>query len=199
MMNILESSNLGGYKEVINEIEHQRALMMDLHDLVLPILDPCSGQAKLVQQLFEEVFSCSGKIISSLEHGDNSDKQAILIKYKRNGGKNNVENHILEENDKDRGKKRRYAVKEAILIYDSLGLKILIHSLGDGRKNAKHISSVVTQAPYFDGYQWRKYGQKWISKARHSRYVGKKKTFTLMYAYSILNLGIEFLIYMWIV
>jgi hypothetical protein len=106
MMNILESSNLGGYKEVINEVEHQRALTMDLHDFVLPILDPHSGQAKLIKQLFEEVFSCSGKIISSLELGDNSEKQAILIKHKRKGGKDNVENHILEEN-KDRGNKRR--------------------------------------------------------------------------------------------
>jgi hypothetical protein len=44
--------------------------------------------------------------------------------------------------------------------------------IANGRKNAKHVvSSVVTQAPNFDGYQWRKYGQKWISKAKHSRYV----------------------------
>jgi hypothetical protein len=106
MMNILESSNLGGYKEVINEVEHQRALMMDLHDHVLPILDPYSGQAKLIQQLFEEVFSCSGKIISCLELGDNREKQDILTKYKRKGGENNVENHILEEN-KGCGNKRR--------------------------------------------------------------------------------------------
>ena len=107
MMNILESSNLGGCKEVINEVEHQRALMMNLHDLVLPILDPHSGQAKLVQRLFEEVFSCSSKIISSLELDDNSEKQAILTKYKRKGGENNVENHILLEENKGRGNKRR--------------------------------------------------------------------------------------------
>ncbi|XP_020407855.1 uncharacterized protein [Zea mays] len=153
MMNILESSDLGGYKEVkvMDEIEHQRALMVDLHDLVLPILDPCSGQAKLVQQLFEEVFSCSGKIISSLQPGRNDrEKQAILIKCKRKGCMGNVENNrVSEENDggggKGRGNRRR--------------------------KNAKHVvSSVVTQAPNFDGYQWRKYGQKWISKAKHSRY-----------------------------
>lgn len=113
MMNILESSDLGGYKEVkvMDEIEHQRALMVDLHDLVLPILDPCSGQAKLVQQLFEEVFSCSGKIISSLQPGRRNDreKQAILIKCKRKGCMmGNVENRISEENDgKGRGNRRR--------------------------------------------------------------------------------------------
>ena len=49
-------------------------------------------------------------------------------------------------------------------------LKIFIPSL---RKNAQHTGSLVTQAPHFDGYQWRKYGQKWISKAKHSRYVIK--------------------------
>ena len=66
----------------------------------------------------------------------------------------------------------------------------MIASLGDGRKNAKHISSVVTQAPYFDGYQSRKYGQKWISKAKHSRYVEKKsKTFALMYAFTMFYIG----------
>ncbi|WVZ54796.1 hypothetical protein U9M48_005542 [Paspalum notatum var. saurae] len=117
--------------------------MIDLHDLVLPILDPYSAQAKRVQQLFEEVFSCSSKIVSYLELGDNSRKQANLIHYKRKGGKNNVENHILEEKAKDIGSKRR--------------------------KNVKHIESVVTQAPYIDGYQWRKYGQKQISKAKYSR------------------------------
>ncbi|RCV36237.1 hypothetical protein SETIT_7G302300v2 [Setaria italica] len=143
-MNILESSTHGGCQAVINEIEHQRALMMDLHDLILPILDPYSGQEKLVQQLFQDIFSCSSKVISFLELGDNnSGKQANLIKYKRKGSKNNMEGYILEEEPKEVGNKRR--------------------------KNAQHIGSVVTQAPYFDGYQWRKYGQKWISKAKHFR------------------------------
>lgn len=79
-------------------------------------------------------------------------------------------------------------IEAYILIFHPLGLKILIACLGDGRKNAKHISSVVTQAPYFDGYQWRKYGQKWISKAKHSRYVGKK-AFALMYAFTMFYIG----------
>jgi len=64
-------------------------------------------------------------------------------------------------------------------------LKIFIPSL---RKNAQHTGSVVTQAPHFDGYQWRKYGQKWISKAKHSRYV-EKKTFALMYAFTMFYIG----------
>ncbi|TKV99010.1 hypothetical protein SEVIR_8G011600v4 [Setaria viridis] len=142
-MNILESSTHSSCQVAINEIEHQRALMMDLHDLILPILDTHSGQAKLVQQLFQDIFNSSSKVISFLELGDNSEKQANLIRYKRKHGKNNMESHILEEETKEIGNKRR--------------------------KNAEHIGSVVTQAPYFDGYQWRKYGQKWISKAKHSR------------------------------
>ncbi|KAF8671310.1 hypothetical protein HU200_050020 [Digitaria exilis] len=141
-MSILESSTHGGCQVVLSEVEHQRALMMDLQDLILPILDPCSGQAKLIQELFQDIFSCSSKVISILELGDNSVKEANLIKHKRKGGKNNTEKHILEE-AMDNGNKRR--------------------------KNAQHLGSVVTQAPYFDGYQWRKYGQKWISKSKHSR------------------------------
>ncbi|CAL4995895.1 unnamed protein product [Urochloa decumbens] len=142
-MNILESSTYSSSQVAINEIERQRALMIDLHDLVLPKLDPCSGQAKLVQQLFQDIFNSSSKVISFLELGDNSEKQANCIEYKRTHGKNNMESHVLEEETKEVGNKRR--------------------------KNVKHIGSVVTQAPHFDGYQWKKYGQKWISKAKHSR------------------------------
>nr|CAB3462876.1 unnamed protein product [Digitaria exilis] len=153
-MSILESSTHGGCQVVLSEVEHQRALMMDLQDLILPILDPCSGQAKLIQELFQDIFSCSSKVISFLELGDNSVKEANLIKHKRKGGKNNTEKHILEE-AMDNGNKRR--------------------------KNAQHLGSVVTQAPYFDGYQWRKYGQKWISKSKHSSIVASSKKLTFLY------------------
>ncbi|CAN6357404.1 unnamed protein product [Urochloa humidicola] len=142
-MNILESSTHSSSQVVINEIERQRALMIDLHDLVLPKLDPCSGQAKLVQQLFQDIFKSSSTVISFLELGDNSEKQANHIEYKRTHGKNNMGSHVLKEETKSVGNKRR--------------------------KNVKHIGSVVTQAPHVDGYQWKKYGQKWISKAKHSR------------------------------
>ncbi|XP_066383174.1 probable WRKY transcription factor 67 [Miscanthus floridulus] len=142
-MNIFESSTHSGCQVVINEIEHQSALVMELHTLILPTLDPCSRQEKLAQQLFQDIFSSSSKVISFLELGDNSKKQADLIKYRRKGGKNNVDSHMLGEEAKQIGNKRR--------------------------KNAQHTGSVVTQAPHFDGYQWRKYGQKWISKAKQSR------------------------------
>lgn len=143
-MNILESSTRSGCQVVLNEIEHQGALMKDLYDLILPTLDPCSRQEKLVQQIFQDISSSSGKVLSFLEPGDNSKKQANLIKYRRKRGKNSgVESHMLGEEAKEIGNKRR--------------------------KNAQHTGSIVTQAPHFDGYKWRKYGQKWISKAKHSR------------------------------
>jgi hypothetical protein len=94
----------------INNIEHQRALMMDLHDLILPTLDPHSGQAKLVQQLFQDIFNSSSKVISFLELGVNSENQANIIKDKRKHGKNNMESHVLEEETKEIGNKRRYVV-----------------------------------------------------------------------------------------
>lgn len=144
-MNILESSTHSGCQVVINEIEHQKALVMELHECILPILDPCSGQAKLVQQLFQDIFSSSSKVISFLGlAGDSSEKQTNLFRCKRKGGKNSRERRIMLEEEAKEIRNNR-------------------------RKNAQHISSVVTQAPYFDGYQWRKYGQKWISKAMHSR------------------------------
>jgi hypothetical protein len=57
----------------------------------------------------------------------------------------------------------------------------------------EHIGSVVTQAPHSDGYQWSKYGQKWISKAKHSRYVTTNKTHscTSYINFYTKNLGIE--------
>jgi hypothetical protein len=143
--------------------------MTDLHDLILPTLDPCSRQD--AQQLFQDIFSSSSKVISFLQLGDISKKPANLIKYRRKGGKNNVESHMLGDEAKEIGNKRRYVAKGAyicLVIYHLLGLNIFIPTL---RKNAQHTGSVMTQAPHFDGYQWRKYGQKWISKAKHSRYV----------------------------
>jgi hypothetical protein len=95
----------------INDIEHQRTLMMDLHDLILPILDPHSGQAKLVHQIFQDIFHSSSKVLSFLELGINSEKQANIIKYKRKHGKNNMESHVLEEETKEIGNKRRYVVE----------------------------------------------------------------------------------------
>jgi len=132
-MSILESSTHSGCQVVINEIEHQRALVMKLHDLILPILDPCSRQEKLAQQLFQDIFSSSSKVISFLELGDNSNKQANLIKYRRKGGKNNVESHMLGEEAKEIGNKRRYVAKGAyicLLIYHLMGLKIVTLPLG---------------------------------------------------------------------
>ena len=116
-MNIFESSTHSGCHVVINEIEHQRARVMELHNLILPTLDPCSRQEKLAQQLFQDIFSSSSKVISFLELGDSSKKQADLIKYRRKGGKNNVDSHMLGEEAKQIGNKKRYIAKEHIYVY----------------------------------------------------------------------------------
>jgi len=68
-------------------------------------LIPTVGKQSSYNNSLKKYSVGSSKIISSLELGDNSEKQAILTKYKRKGGENNVENHILE--NKGRGNKRR--------------------------------------------------------------------------------------------
>lgn len=130
-MNILESSTRSGCQVVLNEIEHQGALMKDLYDLILPTLDPCSRQEKLVQQIFQDISSSSGKVLSFLEPGDNSKKQANLIKYRRKRGKNSgVESHMLGQEAKEIGNKRRCVAKGVyiyvcLLVCHLLGLKIV--------------------------------------------------------------------------
>uniref|UniRef100_A0A804NJ16 WRKY domain-containing protein n=1 Tax=Zea mays TaxID=4577 RepID=A0A804NJ16_MAIZE len=86
--------------------------MVDLHDLILPILDPCSRQAKHVQQLFQDISSSSSKVISFVLElaDDNSKKQQAskVVKDRRKaGGKNVVESHMLLEEAKEIGKNRR--------------------------------------------------------------------------------------------
>jgi hypothetical protein len=101
-MNVLESSIHGDSQQlVINEIEHQKALMIELHDIILPILYSHNEKTQLVQQLFEDIFSSSSKAISSLQFGSKSDnkRQAKLTRDERNGSKHRMKNT---------GNKRRY-------------------------------------------------------------------------------------------
>ncbi|KAJ0985408.1 hypothetical protein J5N97_003764 [Dioscorea zingiberensis] len=39
------------------------------------------------------------------------------------------------------------------------------------RRRHNDLSVIVTSEPYFDGYQWRKYGQKAIKKSMFQRYI----------------------------
>ncbi|CAL4981826.1 unnamed protein product [Urochloa decumbens] len=143
-MNVLESSIHGDSQVVINEIEHQKALLMELHDIILPILYSHNDRKQLVQQLFQDMFSSSSKSISCLQLRCNNDnKEVNLIRDQRNGGKHHMKNCILEKEAKNNGNNRR--------------------------KTAQLIGSLVTHEPHYDGYQWRKYGEKRISKAKHSR------------------------------
>ncbi|KAF2906347.1 hypothetical protein DAI22_12g012700 [Oryza sativa Japonica Group] len=75
--------------------------------------------------------------------GGGRNKLSVLTIGKRKGDKHIMDNHNLEEEAKESVSKRR--------------------------KNAEHTGSTVAQAPHNDGHQWRKYGQKWISRAKHSR------------------------------
>ncbi|BAT12420.1 Os11g0117400, partial [Oryza sativa Japonica Group] len=128
---------------VINMIEHQKALMVELRGMVMPLLPSDNEQAKLALQLLGDILSCSDKAISMLELGGDTKKLTNLVGGKRKGDKHSMDNHNLEEEAKESVSKRR--------------------------KNAEHTGSTVAQAPHNDGHQWRKYGQKWISRAKHSR------------------------------
>ncbi|KAG8050782.1 hypothetical protein GUJ93_ZPchr0009g1828 [Zizania palustris] len=141
-MNILKSFVHDDFQVVINMIEHQKVLLAELRGIVLPILPTDNGQTKLALQLLGDILNCSDKAISMLELGGNTDKLANLARGKRKGDKHIMENHNLEET-KQSGIKRR--------------------------KNTQDTCSIVTQEPYNDGHQWRKYGHKWISRAKHYR------------------------------
>ncbi|KAF2909194.1 probable WRKY transcription factor 67 [Oryza sativa Japonica Group] len=142
-MKILESFGHSDCQVVINMIEHQKALMVELRGMVMPLLPSDNEQAKLALQLLGDILSCSDKAISMLELGGDTKKLTNLVGGKRKGDKHSMDNHNLEEEAKESVSKRR--------------------------KNAEHTGSTVAQAPHNDGHQWRKYGQKWISRAKHSR------------------------------
>uniref|UniRef100_A0A0D9XNF1 WRKY domain-containing protein n=1 Tax=Leersia perrieri TaxID=77586 RepID=A0A0D9XNF1_9ORYZ len=128
---------------VIDMIEHQKALMVELHGIVMPILPSGNDQTKLAVQLLGDILSCSDKAISMLEFGSDTNKLTNIVGGKRRSDKHSMENQNLEEGPKEIGNKRR--------------------------KNAEHTGSTVAQAPHNDGHQWRKYGQKSISRSKHSR------------------------------
>ncbi|CAL4985198.1 unnamed protein product [Urochloa decumbens] len=107
-MNVLESSIHGHSQVVINEIEHQKALLMELHGIILPILYSHNDRKQLVQQLFQDMFNSSSKAISCLQLRCNSDnKEVNLIRDQRNGGKHHMKNCILEKEAKNNGNNRR--------------------------------------------------------------------------------------------
>uniref|UniRef100_A0A0D9XWA1 WRKY domain-containing protein n=1 Tax=Leersia perrieri TaxID=77586 RepID=A0A0D9XWA1_9ORYZ len=142
-MKILESFVHSDFQVVINMIEHQKALMVELHGIVMPILPSGNEQTKLAVQLLGDILSCSDKAISMLELSGDTNKLTNIVGGKRRSDKHSMENQNLEEEPKESGNKRR--------------------------KNAEHTGSTVAQAPHSDGHQWRKYGQKSISRSTHSR------------------------------
>lgn len=107
-MKILESFGHSDCQVVINMIEHQKALMVELRGMVMPILPSDNEQAKLALQLLGDILSCSDKAISMLELGGDTKKLTNLVGGKRKGDKHSMDNHNLEEEAKESVSKRRY-------------------------------------------------------------------------------------------
>lgn len=111
-MSILESFiHHGDRQAVINEIEHQKALMLELRDTVQPILPKTNdGLTNTVLRLIEDLLSSSSKAISLLQLSDNNDKHGNLVGGKRKGGQHDMEesHSSLGEETRVTGNKRRY-------------------------------------------------------------------------------------------
>uniref|UniRef100_A0A0E0IH76 WRKY domain-containing protein n=1 Tax=Oryza nivara TaxID=4536 RepID=A0A0E0IH76_ORYNI len=132
------------HRMIIQEMKREHGLLIDLKNHIIPILRFNNVQADHIVHAFDDILCCSNGIISKIQaevcDGGNSDPGID----KGNGRNNALDNMKVFIEDGTVTKKKR-------------------------RKNAQHTGSVVTATPDYDGYEWRKYGQKSISKTKHSR------------------------------
>ncbi|XP_051208818.1 uncharacterized protein [Lolium perenne] len=122
----------------------ERALEAQLHELLFPSTSPSPTNGV--------GLSSSSELCGSGEHGSSM----VMVPASCSGG----------------GKRRGRSSKRVLDKCYSLqagGCSAAINATCCRKKNQGKTTTLVTTVPGFDGYQWRKYGQKQIEAAQYSR------------------------------
>ncbi|CAM0913904.1 unnamed protein product [Alopecurus aequalis] len=138
------SSKDARWAAALSEMTREQSLVTQLRAVMLPALQLAGGdRAEVVASMFQSILNCSAKAISELKllRPDNRcrDDDATVDDKRR------VRKIVAGPGDDAKPHRKR----RSRLADDSLRLE--------------------TPVPDYDGHQWRKYGQKLISNAKHPR------------------------------
>jgi hypothetical protein len=123
----------------------ERELVAQLHELLFP--SPSGGSVGGAS------WSSTSSAELSIEHcGSPVEAPALCVKRRGRGSKRVQEGHPQEEQKQRRG--------------SSTATKA---GRGRRKKEGTATTTIVTTVPDFDGYQWKKYGQKQIEAAQYPR------------------------------
>lgn len=150
------SKNCGhGLTEIVALIRREQELVTQLRALILPQLHNVdSRSAELAVQLFDDVIGCSTSVVTKLfSAGSGSGATIEVIDDKSLVRKNSTSTAAADIDDKMEEQARPSSI---------VGRK-------RRRNDDKQSRSLVTNAPHYDGHQWRKYGQKNINGRQHAR------------------------------
>ncbi|XP_044947465.1 uncharacterized protein LOC123396661 [Hordeum vulgare subsp. vulgare] len=150
------SKNCGhGLTEIVALIQREQELVTQLRALILPQLHNVdSRSAELAVQLFDDVIGCSTSVVTKLFSAGSGSRATIeVIDDKSLVRKNSTSTAAADIDDKMEEQARPSSI---------VGRK-------RRRNDDKQSRSLVTNAPHYDGHQWRKYGQKNINGRQHAR------------------------------
>ncbi|CAN6362529.1 unnamed protein product [Urochloa humidicola] len=134
------------HRLVLKEFAKEQSLVMQLRAIVLPALK-MEQSSELVSQMFESILDCSSKAIAELQHCL-SDAQAPAVDMLDD--KKTVQRISNDSIDNNTRPQHHHQNKRSI-------------------KRVAESMSFETPVPYYDGHQWRKYGQKEINGAKYPR------------------------------
>ncbi|CAM0152239.1 unnamed protein product [Urochloa decumbens] len=143
-----------GSETVMDAMRRQQELLMQLRVLVLPLLHGVHDtSADIAVQLFDDVIGCNITVASKLEG-------CLLMSTGR---------PVVELAD-DKSLVRKSTPAAASCCDRTEQQQEKPNSAAQKRRrNDKRSRSLVTHVPHYDGYQWRKYGQKNINGRQHPR------------------------------
>ncbi|XP_062181787.1 WRKY DNA-binding transcription factor 70-like [Phragmites australis] len=131
------------HRSAMKEITREMSLVTQLRAIVLPALQ-ADERSELVAQMFQSILDCSSKAIAELwlHQSENRADDVLVDDRKR------VRSISDDCSSKEEDAKPYHPHK---------------------RRRSSDSVSLETPVPHYDGHQWRKYGQKNISKAKHPR------------------------------